>query len=135
MWMQRLNSSSQKNEREARSIIPVLPLIMYKKLGAQSAEWFTKNALDCLSTYSISEDGNTITTPTDNIFNKLFENWNPDFENAECNLNADGNTIKIGSFDILSFNEKVKKKLSIQIHCWFPTTRTSTVNLLLMKSR
>ena len=103
---------TKKHEREARSIIPVLPLIMYKKLGAQSADWFTKNALDCLNSYSISDDGNTITSPKDNIFNKLFENWSPDYENAECNLKADGNTIHIGSFDILSFNEKVKTKIT-----------------------
>jgi hypothetical protein len=102
-------------EQEARGIIPALPLIMKKKLGDATKEWFTHNAFSCLDEFNIDSDENILTTNTNNIFSNLLGQWEPgtDINRRDKKSLSQDNVIRFGEFDLQSYAKTNKVKTSI----------------------
>ena len=93
---------------EVYGIVPILPLVMQKKVGPAASEWFSPNAYDCIRTYSINDEGTQAQCSTNDIYSQLFREWEPGTETTKLprSTHTEGNIINVGNFDLMAFQRE-----------------------------
>jgi hypothetical protein len=100
-------------EREAETLVPLLPLILEQEYGPRAWNWFHDNAKDCLGGYEYDLETQKVTLVEEDINADVDEHWeqdmgeyNGEFSDDDDNEEGNAHVIDIGAIVLDAKDER-----------------------------